>query len=72
MKMTPSQDLSLSKLPSGRTIDYRFGMIYGGETFFCRDRFTGGQLVILRNVTSWPAAEDFEMSDRLFSRNSRL
>ena len=54
------------QLPSGRWIDYRFGMIYGGETFFCRDRSSGGQLVILRNVTSWPAAEDFEVADRLF------
>ena len=54
------------QLPSGRWIDFRFGMIYGGETFFCRDRSTGGQLVILRNVTSWPAAEDFEIADRLF------
>ena len=54
-------------LPSGRKIDYRFGMIYGGETFVCRDRTTGTLLVILRNVTSWPAAEDFEIADRLFS-----
>ena len=58
--------LRARQLPSGRWIDYRFGMIYGGETFFCRDRSTGGQLVILRNVTSWPAAEDFEVADRLF------
>ena len=58
--------LSGRQLPSGRWIDFRFGMIYGGETFFCRDRSTGGQLVILRNVTSWPAAEDFEIADRLF------
>ncbi len=55
------------KLPSGRWIDYRFGMIYGGESFLCRDRETGALLVILRNVTSWPAAEDFEIADILFS-----
>lgn len=67
-----SGNLCVRKLPSGRTIDYRFGMIYGGESFLCRDRATGDILLILRNVTSWPAAEDFEMSDRLFSRNSRL
>ena len=60
--------LCVRKLPSSRTIDYRFGMIYGGESFLCRDRETGDILVILRNVTSWPAAEDFEMADRLFSR----
>ena len=67
-----SGSMCVRKLPSGRTIDYRFGMIYGGESFLCRDRTTGDMLLILRNVTSWPAAEDFEMADRLFSRNSRL
>lgn len=54
------------QLPSGRWIDYRFGMMYGGESFFCRDRATGQMLVILRNVTSWPAAEDFKIADMLF------
>ncbi len=67
-----SGSLCVRKLPSGRMIDYRFGMIYGGESFLCRDRSTGDILLILRNVTSWPAAEDFEMTDRLFSRSSRL
>ncbi|MBR1589141.1 MAG: beta-lactamase family protein [Kiritimatiellae bacterium] len=61
--------LRARKLKSGRTIDYRFGMIYGGEAFLCRDQATGGMLLILRNVTSWPSAEDFEMADRLFSRD---
>ena len=56
-------------LPSGRTIDYRFGMIYGGESFLCRDRATGDILLILRNVTSWPATEDFTLADRLFSNS---
>ena len=60
--------LCVRKLPSGRTIDYRFGMIYGGESFLCRDQATGDILVILRNVTSWPAAEDFSIADRLFAR----
>lgn len=55
-------------LPSGGVIDYRFGMIYGGETFICRDRRSGTLLMILRNVTSWPAIEDFEIAERLFSR----
>ena len=63
--------LCVRKLRSGRTIGYRFGMIYGGESFMCRDQATGGILIILRNVTSWPAAEDFEMADRLFSRDER-
>ena len=63
--------LGTRKLRSGRTIDYRFGMIYGGESFLCRDQTTGDILLILRNVTSWPAAEDFEMADRLFSRPRR-
>ena len=66
-----SGSLCVRKLPSGRTVDYRFGMIYGGESFLCRDRATGDVLLVLRNVTSWPAAEDFEMADRLFSRNRR-
>ena len=46
-------------------------MIYGGESFLCRDQATGDMLIILRNVTSWPAAEDFEMADRLFSRRRK-
>lgn len=66
-----SESLGERKLRSGRTIDYRFGMIYGGESFLCRDRATGDILLVLRNVTSWPAAEDFEMADRLFSRDVR-
>ena len=53
-------------LPSGRIIDYRFGMIYGGGSFLCRDRESGDILLILRNVTSWPAAEDFDIANRLF------
>ncbi len=57
-------------LPSGRTVDFRFGMIYGGESFLCRDRATGDILLILRNVTSWPAAEDFTLADRLFAKPS--
>lgn len=63
--------LGVRVLPSGRSVDYRFGMIYGGESFLCRDRPTGDILLILRNVTSWPAAEDFEMADRLFSRRKK-
>lgn len=63
--------LYVRDLPSGRTVDYRFGMIYGGESFLCRDQTTGDILLILRNVTSWPAAEDFRMADILFSQAER-
>ena len=63
--------LGVRTLPSGRKVDFRFGMIYGGESFLCRDQATGDMLIILRNVTSWPAAEDFEMADRLFSRRRK-
>lgn len=66
-----SNSLRVRALPSGRMVDYRFGMIYGGESFLCRDQSTGDILLILRNVTSWPAAEDFEMADRLFSRREK-
>ena len=55
-------------LPSGRRISFRFGMIYGGAAFVCRDEATGATLVILRNVTSWPASEDYDLADRLFSK----
>ena len=66
-----SNSLRVRVLPSGRKVDYRFGMIYGGESFLCRDQSTGDILLILRNVTSWPAAEDFEMADRLFPRREK-
>ena len=66
-----SGSLCVRELPSGRTVDFRFGMIYGGESFLCRDQATGDILLILRNVTSWPAAEDFEMADRLFSSHRK-
>ena len=55
-------------LPSGRKASYRFGMIYGGASFVCRDEGGDALLVILRNVTSWPASEDYELADRLFAR----
>ena len=55
-------------LPSGRRINFRFGMIYGGAAFVCRDEVSDATLVILRNVTSWPASEDYDLADRLFSR----
>lgn len=56
------------RLDSGRLADYRYGMVYGGSSFLCRDRATGDLLLILRNATSWPASEDLVLSDLLFSR----
>ena len=50
----------------GRRILYRFGMIYGGGSFVAFDPASRRFLVILRNVTSWPAAEDFDLSSRFF------
>ena len=58
--------LKVRDLDGGRRILYRFGMIYGGGSFVAFDPTSRRFLVILRNVTSWPAAEDFEMSDRFF------
>ena len=52
-------------LSSGRRILYRFGMIYGGASYVCYEPETRTVLIILRNVTSWPAAEDFLLTDRL-------
>ena len=54
--------LHVRTLKGGRRILYRFGMIYGGSSFVAFDPSSRRFLVILRNVTSWPAAEDFELS----------
>ena len=58
--------LNVRDLTGGRRILYRFGMIYGGGTFVAFDPESRRFLVILRNVTSWPAAEDFEIAARFF------
>ena len=58
--------LKVRDLDGGRRILYRFGMIYGGGSFVAFDPPSRRFLVILRNVTSWPAAEDFDMSGRFF------
>ena len=60
------------KMTDGRSrrILYRFGMIYGGGSFVAFDPSTRSFLVILRNVTSWPAAEDFEVSARFFGKST--
>ncbi len=59
--------LCVKVLPSGRRILYRFGMIYGGATYVCYEPSSRTVLVILRNVTSWPAYEDFLLTDRLLA-----
>ena len=54
--------LHVRTLKGGRRILYRFGMIYGGASFVAFDPSSRRFLVILRNVTSWPASEDFDLS----------
>ena len=58
--------LNVHILSDGRRVLYRFGMIYGGGSFVAFDPSSRRFLVILRNVTSWAAAEDFEISSRFF------
>ena len=58
--------LRMRTLDDGRCILYRFGMIYGGGSFVAFDPASRRFLVILRNVTSWPAAEDFELAAGFF------
>ena len=60
--------LKICVLKGGRRILYRFGMIYGGGSFVAFDPASRRFLVILRNVTSWPAAEDFDLSARFFAQ----
>lgn len=62
--------LDVRTLKGGRRILYRFGMIYGGASFVAFEPESRRFLVILRNVTSWPAAEDFELSSRHFGINA--
>jgi len=54
--------LHVRTLKGSRRILYRFGMIYGGSSFVAFDPSSRCFLVILRNVTSWPASEDFDLS----------
>ena len=60
--------LKVRTLRDGRRVLYRFGMIYGGGSFVAFDPGSRRFLAILRNVTSWPAAEDFDVSARFFAR----
>lgn len=58
-------------LPSGKRILYRFGMTYGGASYVCYEPDSRTVLIILRNVTSWPAEEDLIFTDRILSRGER-
>ena len=59
--------LRVKVLPSGLRILYRFGMIYGGASYVAYEPQSRTIVLILRNVTSWPAAEDFDFTDGLLS-----
>ena len=63
--------LCVKVLPSGRRILYRFGMIYGGASYVAYEPRSRMIVLILRNVTSWPAAEDFMFTDRLLAVGSQ-
>ena len=57
--------LRVHRLPSGRRVLYRAGMIYGGASFVGFDPVDRRVVVILRNVTSWPDRRGFEVMDAL-------
>ena len=57
--------LRVKKLPSGRRVLYRAGMIYGGASFVGFDPQTRSIVIILRNVTSWPDTRGFTVMERL-------
>ena len=63
--------LCVKVLPSGRRILYRFGMIYGGASYVAYEPQSHTIILILLNVTSWPAAEDFYFTDRLLAVGSQ-
>ena len=58
--------LKVKVLSGGEKILYRFGMVYGGASFVAFHPSTHRFLVMLKNVTSWPAAEDFALAERFF------
>lgn len=58
--------LNVRTLDGGLRVLYRFGMIYGGSSFVAFDPSSRRFLVILRNVTSWPASEDFRLASLHF------
>lgn len=53
--------------PSGHRLLYRFGFVYGGQTFVCFDTRSDRFLLIFRNVTSWPAAEDLKAAEDILA-----
>jgi len=57
--------LRVKKLPSGRSILFRTGMIYGGTSFVSFEPSSRTILIILRNVTSWPSKDDFVFAERI-------
>lgn len=61
--------LRVRRLPSGRRILYRSGMIYGGASFVGFDPVDRRVVVILRNVTSWPDRRGFAVMDALARRD---
>lgn len=58
--------MNACRLKCGKVVLYRFGMIYGGNSFLAIDPKTRRFLGILRNVTSWPAEEDFDIAGMYF------
>lgn len=60
--------LRVHRLPSGRVVLYRAGMIYGGASFVGFDPVDRAFVVILRNVTSWPDERGFAVMDALARR----
>lgn len=62
--------LEVKVLSSGRRILYRQGMIYGGASFVGFDPEDHRLVIILRNVTSWPSDEGFDLMDRLAAAES--
>ena len=60
--------LRVHRLPSGRRVLYRAGMIYGGASFVGFDPVDRTVVIVLRNVTSWPDDRGFEVMDALARR----
>ena len=68
-----SERVRASKLLShknvgGFVLDYRFGMVYGGGSFVAFPQKSRDFMIVFRNVTSWPASEDFELAAGVFRK----
>lgn len=59
--------LKVKILSNDRRILHRQGMIYGGVSFVGFDPEDHRMVIILRNVTSWPSDEGFDLMERLAS-----